>query len=387
MVSVPPSEVGLDPDRVARLIDLAGKKVRAARLPSAQLAIARHGRLAAVCTLTPDAEPTQEAQPLYVGFSTTKALISAAVWLLMQDGQLTPERLVSELIQEPTLPSMEGVTVQHLMTHTAGFPDARLDPPMDWEDREARLAHFARWESQWPPGSRFCYHPTATMWVLAEVIERTSGQDFRDLVRARITEPLGLRDLHIGLPEGLNERVADVVHVGRAVPRLFLRMLGLRLPAHAVDEPYFETYNRPEVRAVGVPSSGAVTSAPALALFYQALLRGLEGGDSPWRQDTLRAALEVRTGALVDPMTGRLANRCLGLVVAGERARKYRGFAATCSPRAFGHPGAGGQVAWADPETGISFAFLTSGFDRNLLRLGLRGVALSNHAASCAAAS
>ena len=180
MVSVPPSEVGLDPDRVARLIDLAGKKVRAARLPSAQLAIARHGRLAAVCTLTPDAEPTQEAQPLYVGFSTTKALISAAVWLLMQDGQLTPERLVSELIQEPTLPSMEGVTVQHLMTHTAGFPDARLDPPMDWEDREARLAHFARWESQWPPGSRFCYHPTATMWVLAEVIERTSGQDFRD---------------------------------------------------------------------------------------------------------------------------------------------------------------------------------------------------------------
>ena len=82
-------------------------------------------------------------------------------------------------------------------------------------------------------------------------------------------------------------------------------------------------------------------------------------------------------------MIRRLANRSLGLVIAGDSDRTFRGFGHTNSSRTFGHMGAGGQVAWADPETGISFGYCTNGCDRNPLRQGRRGVGLSSRAASC----
>ena len=84
---------------------------------------------------------------------------------------------------------------------------------------------------------------------------------------------------------------------------------------------------------------------------------------------------------LIDPMTGAPAHRTLGLVLAGDPSTAMlRGFASTTSPGTFGHMGAGGQVAWADPATGLSFAYLTNGLDRNPIRMGARGLSLSYRA-------
>jgi len=77
------------------------------------------------------------------------------------------------------------------------------------------------------------------------------------------------------------------------------------------------------------------------------------------------------------------ANRGLGIALAGDEQRAARGFGTTNSALAFGHNGAGGQIAWGDPATGISFAFCTSSHDRNALRKARRMVALSSRAASC----
>ena len=86
----------------------------------------------------------------------------------------------------------------------------------------------------------------------------------------------------------------------------------------------------------------------------------------------------MRTGDFVDPMFGKRASRGLGITIAGDADRVFRGFGRTGSEQAFGHNGAGGQIAWADPATGISFAYCTSGFDRDIVRQGRRGVALSS---------
>jgi CubicO group peptidase (beta-lactamase class C family) len=162
---------------------------------------------------------------------------------------------------------------------------------------------------------------------------------------------------------------------------------GLSISAEYVGvDREMQKYNRPERRAVGVPGGGAIANAASLALFYQGLLTGGPRGDDHaiWSRETLREGLRVRTGDLVDPMTGQPANRALGLVIAGDEKRVFRAFSPGNSPDAFGHAGAGGQIAWADPATGLSFAFLTSGFDRDPLRMGIRGTKMSSAAVRCA---
>ncbi len=71
-------------------------------------------------------------------------------------------------------------------------------------------------------------------------------------------------------------------------------------------------------------------------------------------------------------------------MLSGGEDRMWRGFSNLCSPRAFGHMGAGGQVSWADPESGLSFVYLTNGADQNAARQGATGFKLSTLAASSA---
>src|SRR6476646_8183772 len=110
------------------------------------------------------------------------------------------------------------------------------------------------------------------------------------------------------------------------------------------------SFNQPEVRAVGVPGGGGVTTAADLALFYQALL------DDPvgiWKPEVLRDVTTNVRNRLPD-FRGTPANRSLGLILAGDDGKSAaRGMGHTVSGGAFGHNGAGGQIAWADPATGI----------------------------------
>lgn len=388
-----PSDAGLEPARVADLVARAAREVEADTIGSCQLAIARHGRLGAVAAIgtVVQAGEARPATPetLYVAFSCTKGVMSAAAWLLMQEGRLDPRERVAAIIPEFAANGKESVTVEHLLCHTAGFPNAPF-PPEEWPDRERRLARFARWRLDWEPGSRFTYHPTATMWVLAEIVERRSGLDHRRFVRERVAQPLGLGDLHLGAPPAVHTRIADIEYRG-AEPSAQERAAA-GFPDIPLDPALAESsmlgMNQPFAREVGIPGGGAVTDAATLALFYQALLRDRAAADGGglWRPEVLADALRVRTGDLTDPWFGTRANRALGVVVAGEEpARAARGFGRTNSPCAFGHNGAGGQVAWGDPETGISFAFLTNTFDRNPIRQGRRGLALSSRAAACGA--
>ena len=95
-------------------------------------------------------------------------------------------------------------------------------------------------------------------------------------------------------------------------------------------------------------------------------------------------ARHVRSGELADPLTGKRVNRGLGVVVAGDADRNFRGFGHENSEHAFGHGGAGGQIAWVDPATGISVGYCTNGHDRNPLRMGRRTVSISNRVARVA---
>lgn len=354
--------VGLDPERLAALTTRAAREVDAGRLPSCQLAVAREGRLAAVVTL---GSATDDSR--YLVFSVTKALTAAAVWAALGDGLLTTQTRVAELVPEFARDGFDAVTVEHLLTHTAGFPRAPL-PPLDGATSAGRRDWFARWRLDWLPGTQTEYHPTSAHWVVAELLETVAGQDYRAFIRERLLVPLGLDRLRLGLSIHEQADVVPAVAVGRD------ETVNDSTPV-VVTIDHLLAMDDPAVRAVGVPGAGAVSDAADIALLFQAFLHN---PGQLWDAAVLTDATHHVRNRLIDPWTQVPANRTLGLVVAGDDGKQgMRELGRSVGFSAFGASGASGQVAWADPDTGVSFCYLTNGLEADQVKAFLRAGSLS----------
>jgi len=391
LIADKPEQVGLDPVKVDALFQRAEREVRDGLLPAVQIAIAREGKIGAMRTfgraVQGGVEKPADDETLFTIFSCTKAIMSAAAWILIGDGKLRESEKVADIVPEFGTNGKDQISVQQVLLHISGFPNAPY-PQDEWLDRGKRLQRFAKWRLEWPVGSKYEYHPTSGFWVIAEIIERRTGKDFRDFVRERIALPIGLSEMRVGLPREFHNRVAELVYVGEPISDEERKKLGLPLiPETEVTEEAILGFNRAHVREAGVPGGGGIMTAGDLALFYQALLHNrAQDGSRIWKQEVLEDARRVRSEGYKDPIFRVPVNRALGVVVAGgDGLANYRGFGKTNSPLAFGHGGAGGQIGWADPATGISLGYCTNGFDRNDLRQGRRGVAISSLAAVCAA--
>ncbi len=383
LVAARPEDVGVDSEKLEALFTRVARDVNDGVLPSAQVAVARHGRLAGMRTFG-QAVQGGERRPatdrtLYTIFSCTKAIVASAVWTLFEDGLLRLDERVVDIIPEFNTNGKDVITVEQVLLHTAGFPMAPLGPGQ-WETREGRLAAFSRWRLNWEPGSQFQYHATSAHWVLVEIIERRTGVEYHRFLRDRILDPMGLDDLYVGLPRDLNDRVADVLYVVPPAPPP--GGWGEVTPGAILN------FNKPQNREVGVPGGGGIATAGALALFYQPLINGgvTASGKRIMKPETIAFATDVRTlGRYTDPMTGLPVSRGLSVIVANSDGyASARGFGHNASPRAFGHAGAGGQVAWGDPETGISVGYVTNGFVGAEMQAH-RSVSISSLAGACAA--
>ena len=338
-------------------------------LPSVQLALAHDGELLLDETFgAPDATR-------YVTFSVTKAFTGALAWLLIGDGVLTADTRVADVVPEFAANGKDGVTVEHLLTHTAGFPRAPMRPA-EGADRTARVERMATWRVDWPPGTQTEYHATSAYWALVEVIDRLTNSDFRRLFADRVATPMGIDGLTLGATS--SHGVARIQAVGDAGD-------GKTLGDHVKEtgEEFLLRFNEPDVLAAGVPGAGAVARAADVALFYQQLLHNNAG---VFDATVLADATSKVRNHLVDPLFRVPANRTLGLVVAGDDEHSVvRGFGRGNSARAFGAQGVGGQIAWADPATGLSFCYLTNGLDADVVGSWTRSAKLAGLAARCAA--
>jgi CubicO group peptidase (beta-lactamase class C family) len=374
-----PADAGVSQKKLDDLLLRVKREVDEGLLPSAQIAIAKNGKLVAFETF---GSATNDS--LYCVFSCTKAITAAAGWLLIQDGKLDVSHKVSDLIPEFTTNGKRDIRIEQLFTHTAGFPNAPFRP-RDWNDKALRYQRFSNWTLNWSPGSRFEYHATSSMWVIAEIIERLSGESFANYVRTHIAEPLNLPDLYIGCPEEQHHRIAEISHVGKPMTSEDYAKLGLTEPPMTeVTEEALLGFNNKETRKVPVPGGGGIMSAAELALFYQGLIGNTQSGETIWSKETLKMATRVLTGGMKDALTDTPVNRALGVVLSGDDKRNLRGFGHTNSAQAFGHGGAGGQIAWVDQTTGISVGYCTNGHDRNPIRRDRRSISISNRAAVCA---
>jgi CubicO group peptidase (beta-lactamase class C family) len=362
----------LDRARVDALMARARREVDEGLLPSCQVALGYEGELVAFEVF---GDATLDTR--YPVFSATKAFVAGAMWTLIGDGSINVEDRVVEVIPEFGTNGKDVITIEQVMLHTSGFPHAPLGPPT-WSTREGRLAAFSKWKLNWEPGSTYEYHPTSAHWVLGELIERATGQDFRDVVEERITTPAGLPRV-LGLPEGAaQDGIATLVTVGDpATAEEIQEAFGVpSLPVTEVTPDALLAFNDPAAKAVGVPGGGACMRACDLALYYQAILHD---DGTIWKPDVLHDATTNVRNHLPERWTGVPANRSLGLILAGDDGKSnLRGLGRTVSPMAFGHNGAGGQLAWADPATGISLGYTTNGLDQHVVREPRRGTAIGS---------
>lgn len=371
----------IDPQAVEALLARARREVDEGVLPSCQLALALDGEV-----VVEEVFGEAAIDSRYVAFSCTKPLVAGVIWQLMAEGAVDIAEPVATWVPEFATNDKDAVTLEQVLLHTSGFPTAPMGPP-EWSTSEGRRARFAQWRLNFEPGSRYVYHLTSGHWVLAEVIEAVTGSDYRDAVEERVTSPLGLPRV-LGIPEGDQDGIAAIEVRGTApTPDEWEAAIGIRdvssfLPLETTVA-NLSQLNESEARAVGIPGGGGVMRAADLARFYQALLHDPKGLWPP----ALRVDVTGRVRLALPDVMGVPANRSLGLILAGDDGRAaMRGFGRTASPRSFGHNGAGGQIAFADPDTGLSFAYLTNGLDAHLLRQYRRDTAIASCAAVCAVA-
>lgn len=378
-----PESVGVDATKLDELRQRTRREVDAGLLPSCQFALARHGQLVAFETYG-DAEPESR----YTIFSMTKGIIAGAVWMIVGEGKLGWSDRVADVIPEFGTNGKDIVTVEQLITHTCGFPQAPL-PPLEGTTSAGRRARFERWRLSWEPGTRYEYHPTAAHWVLAELVEQVSGTDFRTFVHDRIVEPLDMATFGLGrAPDTIApgpETGNELVSVGEVpTPEEFEAAFGIKIDIAEflgeVTTANLLAFNRSDFAAVGVPGAGGIATAADIVRYYQGLLHN--PGDL-WNREVLRTAT-VPIIELPDPMTGTPAHRSQGMVIAGDPpGATLRGYGHGAGPNTFGHAGAGGQLAWADPDSGLSFCYLTNGLDEHMIRQGRRSIGINTRAAAC----
>lgn len=368
--------MGVDQAAVKALMARARQEVDSGHLPSVQVALGYQGELVAFETFGAATDETR-----YVVFSSTKAFVAGAMWALIGDGLVDVSKRVVDLVPEFGTNGKDVITIEQVMLHTSGFPAAPMSP-LAGDTQEGRLAAFAKWRCNWEPGTRYEYHPSAAHWVLAEIIERVTGRDFGDVVADRVTTPAGLPRVVRDVPH----TAATLSIIGESATAAELReAYGLEsIDLGEVTADALLNFNLPQFQRVGMPGGGGVMRAADLALYYQAVLHNPGG---MWDAAVLE---DVRTNVrnrFPDPTFGVPANRTLGLVQAGaDGLSARRGMGSGVSPLTVGHNGAGGQIAWGDPVSGLSLGYTTNGMDQNLVREHRRTAAIATLAAACATA-
>ncbi|POX47009.1 serine hydrolase domain-containing protein [Streptomyces sp. Ru72] len=301
--------------------------------------------------------------------SATKGVAAAVLLMLAERGEVDLDAPVGHHWPEYKAQGKERTTVRHVLAHRAGVPvlDRPLTPA-EAADPDLAATVLAGQAPAWEPGTDHGYHAQTYSWLTSELVRRATGRSIGEWIATEIAGPLGL-DLWVGLPEAEAHRVGRVGPIEaparegglrtrpkRAVADAYADPAGLTRRAFAAITPLPDE-NDPAYRSAVLPASNGIATADALARFYAALTGEVDG---------------VR---LFSPSTVELARREASagpdrvLVVPTRFGLGYmlHGSASPLlAPGSFGHPGRGGALGFADPESGIAFGYVTNGFHKSV---------------------
>ena len=190
-----PEALGFALKPLEHLDRLIREHIEEGRYPGAQIALARNGQLALFRTYgdarTEGGRAAASDDTLFLLFSQTKVLTSAAVWTLVEEGRLSFMDKISDHLPEFAARGKGDITLHQVMTHQGGFPSGDVSRE-SWADHTRMRAEVCDFSLDWTPGTRLQYHPRAAHLTQAMVIEAVTGRDYRDVIRDNVLAPLGL---------------------------------------------------------------------------------------------------------------------------------------------------------------------------------------------------
>ena len=299
-------------------------------------------------------------------YSVTKGITALCALRLVDEGLLDLDAPVAAYWPEFARSGKAAIPVRWLLSHRAGLPALQRPLPLeamyDWDTMADALAAQA---PEWPPGTRHGYHALTFGWLVGEVIRRVAGRSVGAYLRAEMAGPLDL-DIHIGVPPSEHKRVAETSPLpppsepgpgGDELARLFLVDPHGMAARAFLNLPNLPRADRARWLTAEIPAANGCATARALARLFGLLAAG-----------------PARGCGLLGPAA---LERCRSIESSGVDAilciptRFSHGFMRSWAPvqgaGTFGHVGAGGSVAFADPETGIGFGYVTSHLGGRLL--------------------
>jgi CubicO group peptidase (beta-lactamase class C family) len=311
---------------------------------------------------------TYDRSTLQLVFSTTKGITAIAVAMCVERGLLDYDAPVATYWPEFAAAGKGEATVAQLLSHQLGLftvDGLTFEEVLDWDTITAALAAK---EPEWPIGSGHGYHAVTYGWLAGELVRRVDGRSLGTFVAEEIVKPLGV-ELWIGLPESEEHRVSPIIpspqpeHLDPAIKAAIEAVLG---PASRGGRALSmsgalptDSFNTRALHAAEVPAANAITNAAALAKIYAATLGPVDG------VQLLEAATRDRARAQVTP-PGE-TDLCLMMPTTFGLGFMVHGlFTPYSGPGCYGHPGAGGSVAFADPARDLAFAYAMNRMATNL---------------------
>jgi len=301
-------------------------------------------------------------------FSCTKGLLAVCAYLLVQDGRLDLDAPIATYWPAFARRGKRAITLRDAMSHRAGL--AALDADLTREDVLTWEPVIRAIEDQPPdhdPRAGHLYHAMTYGWIVGEVIRRVSGSMPGQFFADALGEPLGLRTW-IGLPAAARRSIAwmevplpdedsaaarEASRLAAADP-IVTRSLTMGGAFGFPVDSGVVSFNDPAIQAAEVPGANGVSTAESLARVYAACV-GSEGTRPLLAATSIADALTIRSAG--QQLSG----------LPDDGARWGTGFQLSSPPgqpmlgeRSFGHAGAGGQLAFADAEYRVGFAYLSN---------------------------
>ena len=316
---------------------------------------------------TPDGG-VYDRSTLQLVFSTTKGITAIAVAMCVERGLLDYDATVATYWPEFAAAGKAEATVAQLLSHQLGLitvDGLSLEEALDWDTTTAALAARA---PEWEIGSGHGYHALTYGWLAGELVRRADGRSLGTFVADEIAKPLGV-ELWIGLPESEEPRVSPIIQseqptdLDPAIKAMIEAMMGPDTRggrALSLSGAFpMGAFNSREVHAAEIPAANAITNAGALAKIYAATLGPVDGVQLIDTATAARAATMITPDGERDLCLMMPTTFGLGFMVHGE-------FTPYAGPGCYGHPGAGGSVAFADPSRDMAFAYAMNRMATNL---------------------